>query len=101
MSASFLADTGLLVQYRQKMSQITAGNAYGPQKVEDLLATYLDEEKQLGRIQSPISSRAMTILLMGACFQYTYLSHLMGSSPTGQTREQFVARLIPDLLQSS
>lgn len=102
MSASFLADTELLAQYRQKMSQVTAAAvAGGPQKIEDLLSTYLDEEKQLGRLRSGIASRAITILLLGACFQYTYLSHMMGSSPTGKTREQFVEELISGFLPSS
>lgn len=99
MSASFLADTELLAQYRQKMSQIAKGAVGGgPQKIEDLLATYLDEEKQLGRIQSPIAAREMAILLLGACFQYTYLYHMMGNSPSGKTREQFVEDLIAGML---
>jgi AcrR family transcriptional regulator len=102
MSASFLADTELLAQYRQKMSQVAAGPvAGGPQKIEDLLATYLDEEKQLGRIQSPVAPRDMAILLLGACFQYTYLYRLMGNPPSGKTREQFLEELIPGLLQPS
>lgn len=102
MSASFLADTELLAQYRQKMSQITAGSpGGGPQNVEALLATYLDEEKQLGRISSPIESRVISILLLGACFQYTYLYHLMSVPPAGKTREQFVEELLPGLLQPS
>jgi AcrR family transcriptional regulator len=101
MSASFLADTELLAQYRQKMSQVAAEPiAGGPQKIEDLLATYLDEEKQLGRIQSRIGSREMAILLLGACFQYTYLSQLMGNLPFDKTQEQFVEELLPGLLQS-
>jgi AcrR family transcriptional regulator len=100
MSASFLADTELLAQYRQKMSQVAAEPiAGGPQKIEDLLATYLDEEKQLGRIQSRIGSREMAILLSGACFQYTYLSQLMGNLPFDKTQEQFVEELLPSLLQ--
>src|SRR6266849_2277544 len=47
MSASFLADTELLTQYRQKMSQVTAAGQGGPQKIEDLLVAYLEEEQQL------------------------------------------------------
>jgi AcrR family transcriptional regulator len=102
MSASFLADTELLEQYRQKMSQVAAGQGarHGPQHVEDLLVTYLEEERQLGRLRSRIESRVMAILLLGACFQYTYLLHLMGNSPTGKTREKFVEELIIGLLES-
>ena len=102
MSASFLADTELLAQYRTKMSQLAAesGGALGPQKVEDLLATYLEEEKQLGRLPARIASREVAILLLGACFQFAYLHHLMDKTPFGKTREQFVYELIPGLLNS-
>jgi AcrR family transcriptional regulator len=102
MSASFLADTELLAQYRQKMSQVTAGpNGGGPQHIENLLATYLDEERQLGRLHSPIASRELAILLLGACFQYTYLYQLMGNPPFGREREQFVRELVRGILGSS
>lgn len=99
MSSSFLADTELLVQYRQKMSQVTQGPiAGGPQKVEELLTTYLDEEKQLGRILSPIPSRAMSLMLLGACFYYMHLHQLMGVLPFDQTQEQFASEVVQGLL---
>ncbi len=101
MSASFLADTELLEQYRAKMSQMqAAGASQGPQKIEDLLATYLDEEKQLGRLQPHVSSRALAALFLGACFQFTYFHQLMGNTPTRQTEDQFAAELIRGLLSS-
>ena len=101
MSASFLADTELLAQYRDKMSQITAGaSAGGPQKVEDLLASYLDEEKQLGRIPAHVKVREIAILLLGACFQFAYLRLLMGNSLPGKPREQFVGELLQGLMSS-
>lgn len=101
MSASFLADTELLAQYRKKMSQIAEGPiAGGPQKIEELLATYIDEEKQLGRIQAQIASREIAILLLGACFQFTYFHQLIGNTPPGKTEEQFVEELIEGLLAS-
>jgi AcrR family transcriptional regulator len=102
MSASFLADTELLAQYRRKMSEIAAEPiAGGPQNIEELLAAYLDEEKQLGRLQSPVPPETMAILLLGACFQYTYVYRLTGHVPSGKTREQFVEELVTGLLQSS
>ena len=70
----------------------------GQQNIEDLLATYLEEEKQLGRIQSPIASRGIAILLLGACFQWTYLSQMLGQPHLGKTREQFLGELIPGLI---
>ncbi|GCF11260.1 TetR/AcrR family transcriptional regulator [Dictyobacter arantiisoli] len=102
MSASFLADTELLVQYRQKMSQVKAGpNGGGPQHIENLLATYLGEERQLGRLQASIAPRELAILLLGACFQYTYLSQLMGNPPADREREQYVQELVQGILGSS
>jgi AcrR family transcriptional regulator len=92
MSASFLADTELLTQYRQKMSQVKGG----PQKVEELLATYLEEEKQLGRIQSRIPGKELALALLGACFQFTYFRQLIGDTP--QTDEEFVIAMLQGLL---
>lgn len=101
MSASFLADTELLAQYRAKMSQIASGPvAGGPQKIEDLLATYLEEEKQLGRIPARVACREITLLLLGACFQFAYLHQLMGNATFDKTREQFVEELIQGLMSS-
>jgi hypothetical protein len=106
MSASFLADTELLTQYRAKMSQVVAEAegtdpaASGPQKIEDLLATYLEEEKQQGRLPSHVASREIAKLLLGACFQFAYQHHLMGKTPAGKTRGQFVEELIRGILSS-
>jgi AcrR family transcriptional regulator len=101
MSASFLADTELLAQYRAKMGQLAAsGASKGPQNIENLLAAYLEEEKQLGRLAPHVSSRAIAVLLLGACFQFTYLHQLMGNTPFGQTEEQFTGELIQELLSS-
>ena len=102
MSASFLADTELLAQYRQKMSKVTSEqHSGGPQHIENLLATYLEEERQLGRLQSPTASRTLALLLLGACFQYTYLSQMMGTPPAGKEREQFARELVRGTLGDS
>lgn len=102
LSASFLADTELLTQYRQKMREVTAGPVeHGPQNIEKLLATYLDEERQLGRLQTSIPSRELAVLLLGACFQYIYLYQLMGTLPFGQEREPFVRGLVRGILGTS
>lgn len=101
LTAFFLTDTELLERYRAKMREVTTRSHGGPQKVEDLLTSYLDEEKQLGRIQSPVPARDLAILLLGACFQRTYLVQLMGRAPSGQTREQFVAELIRGITGAS
>lgn len=99
MSASFLADTELLTQYRLKMGQVAQEPvAGGPQKVEALLATYLAEERQLGRLTSPTPPDAMALMFLGSCFYYTYIHQLMGGTPFGKTPEQFIAELIDGLL---
>ena len=73
----------------------------GPHHIENLLATYLEEERQLGRLQSPTTSRALALLLLGACFQNTYLSQLMGTPPAGKVREQFARELVRGTLGDS
>lgn len=103
MSASFLADTELLEQYRVKLGQVVAATGAadpGPEKLEELLATYLDEEKQLGRLPAQTASREIAILLLGGCFQFAYLHHLRGKTPGGKSRALFVEELIRGLLSS-
>ena len=70
MSTSFLADRELLAQYRQKMSKVTSEKHGGrPQHIENVLATSLEEERQLGHLQSPTASGTLALVLLGTCFQ--------------------------------
>jgi hypothetical protein len=40
------------------------------------------------------------MLLLGACFQFAYLRHLLGKTPSGKTHERFVEELLRGLMSS-
>ncbi|WP_433514882.1 TetR/AcrR family transcriptional regulator C-terminal domain-containing protein [Nonomuraea sp. CA-143628] len=48
----------------------------GPHKADDAVATYLGAEQDLGRLRSETDLTAAAGLLLGACSQYAFLSHM-------------------------
>ncbi len=93
LSASFLADTGLLHQYRQKLQQISGR----PETLFRVVAAYIEEEQQLGRVERRASALSMATLLLGACFQYEFSRQIIGEQPFGQNEQEFVHCIVQDL----
>jgi AcrR family transcriptional regulator len=90
----FFQDVELLARHQEVMQQINGG----PQRIYERVASYVEEEQRLGRIdirQQPLSIAA---LLLGPCFHYVFNRHLLGRSPLPLTDEQFIAGTIETLL---
>jgi AcrR family transcriptional regulator len=90
MSASFFADTDLLVQYREMLHR-TSG---GPHRFFEVVATYIEEEQQMGRIEKHVPAMSIAVQLLGPCFQYEFLRQFTGDLPFGQTAREFVKTLV-------
>ncbi len=93
MSASFFADTELLAHYQAAIRQINGG----PQRFFEVVAAYIAEEQELGRIEKHVPALTIAIQLLGPCFQYEFLRQFMGDQPFGQTKREFVKNLIQGL----
>ena len=93
MSASFFADTQLLAHYQEALHQIKGG----PQRFFEVVAAYIAEEQELGRIEKHVPALNITIQLLGPCFQYEFLRQLTGDQPFSQTSREFVKNLIQGL----
>lgn len=93
VSGSFFADTELLTQYRQELHQIQAG----PHKFFEVVAAYIEEEQELGRVEKHAPAMTLAILLLGPCYQYEYLRQFIGESPFHQTEQEFVKMLVQGL----
>jgi AcrR family transcriptional regulator len=94
LGAAFFADTSLLMQLREMVIPIGGG----PLRVHHLLATYLEEEQQLGRINAGVAPLSIAIQMLGPIFQYVFFRQMLGSDPWDQTPEQFAESLIQTLL---
>ena len=93
MSASFLADTELLAGYREAIQSMRGG----PQHVFARVATYIEEEQQLGRIGQQTPALSVAILLLGPCFQRVFIVQLQGHDPFDKTDQQFAEELVQGL----
>jgi AcrR family transcriptional regulator len=96
MGASFLADTELLAQFRATLRPL----GIGPQNVFELVAAYIEEEQQLGRIGRQVSALTIAILLLGPCFQWVFNRHFLGADPFHKTEQQFAEELVQGLTSS-
>ena len=96
MGASFLADTELLAQFRATIRPL----GIGPQNVFELVAAYIEEEQQLGRIGRQVSALTMAILLLGPCFQWVFNRLFLGADPFHKTEQQFAEELVQGLTAS-
>jgi hypothetical protein len=76
LAASVFADTKLLKRHRQRLSQ----SGGGPEEVFDLIAAYVSQEQQIGRINREAAPLAVSALLFGPCF-------LLGVYPPGAGQE--------------
>src|SRR5581483_5725280 len=94
MGASFLADADLLAEYRKQLQQISGG----PQRFFEVVAAYIEEEQQLGRITRDTSALSIAIQLLGPCFQYEFMHQFTGELPFGWSGHAFVEDLVRGLM---
>ena len=94
MGASFLADAALLAEYRKQLQQISGG----PQRFFEVVAAYIEEEQQLGRIARHTSALSIAIQLLGPCFQYEFMRQFTGELPFGWSGHEFVKDLVQGLI---
>lgn len=96
LSAAYLADTELLARYREVIERINGG----PQNVITLVAAYVEEEQQLGRIGRQIPALNIALLLLGPCFQRVFSVQLLGHDPFHKTDRQFAEDIVQGLTAS-
>ena len=93
ISAALFADTDLLGKYRELLQQIQGG----PDVFFELVAAYIREEQQLGRIAPDVPALTLAILLLGPCFQYEFVRQFTGDQLFQQTDDMFVKMLVQGL----
>lgn len=97
ISAALFAEPGLLAAQR-------AGNRArdaGPHRAPEAVADYLAAEAHAGRLAADADPRALADLLLGACFQHSYLHGYAGTEPSPATTRRHVGRLVDALLTTA
>lgn len=75
------------------------GRGVGPHKPFELLGDYLRAEQGLGRLNAEFDPRSAADLLMGTCFQQTYLAHFYGEEIPETTIAEFARQSVDALLR--
>lgn len=92
-SVAYLADKELLMRFREAIQRVNGG----PQNIFTLVAAYLEEEQELGRIERRLPALNIATLLLGPCHQRVVMSHLLGRDPFDKTDQQFAQDLVQSL----
>jgi len=93
MGASIFADPELLARHRHLLSQRGAG----PQRANELLAAYLQEEQDLGHVSRKADAEALAYLFLGAIYQRAYWRAFLGEDCDREADATFVKRLVTTL----
>lgn len=83
VKVSVLAVPAQLIGLRHSMK----AHGLGPDRAEHVVAGYLRDEQQLGRVAEDVDPHASARLLLGACLSYSFSVMLMGDdgvSPPGE-----------------
>ncbi|HEX9343674.1 MAG TPA: helix-turn-helix domain-containing protein [Actinomycetota bacterium] len=77
VAAAAQTDAELLARFRRQL----ADSGQGPHRGVEVVADYLRAEQRLGRVSAAADPDAAAMLLVGACHQVAFESHLLGTPP--------------------
>jgi AcrR family transcriptional regulator len=89
VAAALFADANLLARQRQALNKTTQG----PKEAFNLIATYIDQEQQLGRISRSVTPLIISSLLLGSCFHRAFLRQTLGKHLLPMKDQEFARRL--------
>jgi AcrR family transcriptional regulator len=95
LAAALFADVELLSRQRQALNESRGG----PKEAFDLIATYISDEQQLGRIRPDVEPLTVSVLLLGSCFHRAFLRQAMGKNLLPMSDQEFVAALVSTLMR--
>ncbi len=96
MSASIFSEPGLLASHRAEIRRMDTG----PQKANEALMSYLEAERNLGRVHEDSDPEAAAAMLLGACFQRAFLKSFSGEDDTPARDEDFAGGIAQTLARS-
>jgi AcrR family transcriptional regulator len=90
LAAALFADANLLARHRETM--LDTGR--GPKDLFDLIAGYIAEEQQLGRINREAVPLAVSALIVGPCFYWAFVRQGMGRNLLSMNDQEFASALV-------
>lgn len=94
LSGALFADPDLLTRQQAAFTE----RQVGPHLLYRRVADYITAEQRQGRINEQADPLSVAALLLGPCFQYAFLRHLVGADPLPMTEGQFVTNLVQTLM---
>lgn len=94
LGVTLLGDAELLARHRQVMRK----SERGPKDAFELIATYIEGEQRLGRIDARAKPISVAALLFGPCFHWVFVRQAMGKNFLPMNDREFVADLVATLL---
>ncbi|TQN27843.1 TetR family transcriptional regulator [Haloactinospora alba] len=91
---AIFADPQLFSAFRDHLAE----RGLGPHVPRDLVAAYLRDERELGRLRADTDAHATAALLLGACFQQAFLSHFTAEPRAADADRDTAAALVRTLL---
>jgi AcrR family transcriptional regulator len=92
LGASLLGDALLLERHRG----LEPGR--GPKEAFALIADYVAQERDAGRIHAKVDPKSVAMLLFGPCFQRVFIRQVVGENPLPVDDRQFIAELVRGLM---
>ena len=93
LAVALFADANLLARHRQILQE----SGRGPKDVFDLIAAYVSEEQQIGRINRDAVPLGVSALLLGPCFHWAFLRQGMGKNLLPMNDQEFATSLVSTL----
>jgi len=94
LAAALFADANLLRRQRQELSK----TGQGPREAFDLIASYVSQEQQLGRISRRLTPLMVSSLLLGSCFHRAFLRQALGRNLLPMKDGEFASALVFTLM---
>lgn len=94
ITASIFSEPSLLAHHRRALREKNVG----PHRAYEALAAYLREEQRLGRVDPRASLPGTAALLIGACYHYAFLRHLVGEDRLPLPEDRFVRDTVRTLV---
>jgi AcrR family transcriptional regulator len=93
LAAALFADARLLMRHRQRLRE----SGGGPKDAFALIAAYISEEQQLGRINREAVPLAVAALILGPCFYWAFVRQGMGMNLLPMNDQEFASCLVGTL----
>lgn len=102
MTASVFSEPDLLERQREffRPADPSSPPPPGPHRAYHTIAEYIRAEQRLGRVRDRVGPTGIGAALIGACFHYAFLTHLVDPDLLPIPRERFAKDIVKTLMDA-